>query len=436
MVDRSGSEMFPFLRLGNGCVSLDYSSDQYLEGSHCPTCNAVAPNREISDGVIVRYRCANPNCAIAKGGIYESWYVCTACLFTGKSGRIKSHRPYVKDKHVSTKKHLDSLASLEVTFLEEKTSGVLPLEVSSRKRDQTSSDRLRKELGVFFSNENLVSILWYELGMGRNCMEPLVMASCFPNEFNREADTAAKEDLIGELRSAYNYFQMSRDMRERVMVQCLHSYNLGRRHEHEDTKQPPTASHIDECFLTGKPLLTGATMEQQLHSQAFFRSGRPPCADEEKRVRRICPPRNLNELSHRYLSSGVTSLTELLPIPPVAVTPQEDHAITRPQDCILDFLAHGCPLQVISPSLLSKHPASRYSWITESPRAREIISLVPLDDTNASTVNVLVLPYLLWRDDFEANNSTKKKGSTWMFTMTIAPTRHTTTCCSRSIHWQ
>ena len=267
----------------------------------------------------------------------------------------------------------------------------------SRKRQVDCNAVLRTTLDSKFGTSLLRESLWCEHGEGRSCIEPIVMRSVFRTDGCNSTDTANPGDLSNEFMNSFIHFGMTKAVRERVAKQCHQYYLLGRRHEVEDT-----------------------LARQDVSSSSDNHSSNPTY---QRGPRRILPPSSMNEVNQRYVV-GKSSVTLTLPIPKVSGVRAPGHATTNPVVCVEDFLAHGCPFEVIKP-----FPSGQeFSWITESPRAQEILKLA-LDSTHpelgapSGPRLLMVLPLLLWRDDFEANNSTKTRGSTWCFTMTIAPKR-------------
>ena len=78
---------------------------------------------------------------------------------------------------------------------------------------------LKNKLEQHVEDPQLQLYLWYALGRNMNGTEPVVMTSCFPEDCNLDTDTATPQDLEAELTSSAIFFQMSRDMRERVLRQ-------------------------------------------------------------------------------------------------------------------------------------------------------------------------------------------------------------------------
>ena len=357
-------QMFPFHCHDNGTLVFTITEGQAfsLDNKKCIHCQESSRECTLSDDVLLQYQCTNQSCSCLKSSQKSfTWYLCTACLYCGSGGRLNSGRKHIRDKHMVSMKHRESLQRLQNTYQQQQECAVRESQqeknnIPSRKRSTDYSDKLKDSLDDLFDDDQLVTILWYELGKKKSGMEPLIMSSCFPREFNKHTDSALTEDLMGELRSGYLFFQMTRDMRERVMKQCLHYYSLGRRHEREDAQRVSAGSAVLDTRKEQANLISETTT----------------------RLRRILPTGSVNDLNHRYLI-GSSSLTENLPIP-VVVKTKGDHAVTDPVDCIRDFLAHGCIFQEISPELLEVAPDTGYCWITETPRAREILSFLQTSD--------------------------------------------------------
>jgi hypothetical protein len=115
---------------------------------------------------------------------------------------------------------------------------------------------------------------------------------------------------------------------------------------------------------------------------------------------------------------GKSALLPNLPRPSVTVV--DDHAYMSLKDCVADLLGHGYELDSIEPSVeFSHNPEGAISLISQTVRARRILSNVSKAHQNSS--NVLILYITEWSDGFEPASSKGNRNSCWMKTVTIAP---------------
>jgi len=252
---------------------------------------------------------------------------------------------------------------------------------NDRKRKTDASRELDSVLHEHFGETQLKEFLHCHLTDGGIGAGPMVIRSF--DQYGSVGGNWNPEEVEWELRSAHIYFGLSRGWRERIVSMVDHYYHRGRRHADHDMERRST------------------------------------------QTRHIIPPRDLNEVNTRYIRSG-RSIAMNLPTP-LMLKNVPGHACITLTECIKDLLAHGIRHECI-PLVSRMAEGQSYDWITDTPRADEIRRSVGMAVEQAHLAGVedrsiRMLPYIIWNDDFEANNSTKKKGSTWLQTVTLAPHR-------------
>lgn len=167
--------------------------------------------------------------------------------------------------------------------------------------------------------------------------------------------------------------------------------------------------------------------EKTLPGSELIRLSSPPPPQWEKRV---VPCKDHAEIRYRYFRPK-DGLAKNLPIPSVK-TDIANHACLDPLDCVKNLLAHGIPIGPIGHSSSTHYSFALkpYSWITETPRARELkdlalgVAATRRSEGTCTGEELIILPAFSWQDDFDPNNSTKNnRGSVWTQTLTIAPPR-------------
>jgi hypothetical protein len=388
----------------------------------CPECgnlNAGQPeSKVIEDTVFFIPVCSSASCRI------KTWSVCVSCSKYSNGEGYKDSRESFLKRHVASSSHrnwlVNNLSNVERDHKSSTTSmaGIDLLE-KSQKRTEDHDRSLKKTLRQNFGSTMQMDMLWFALGMQQDGTVPLVMNACFPTDYNKDKDTADKEELRAEFLSSHNYFLMTKSMREQVVNQCNFYYNLGRKHQKEDEANNEQVAATKEYSKLSPPSGTYLPIARDPESKNHPVN---KTVDAKLRARRIVPPRNINEVNTRYLISN-HSITKNLPIPPVGNSFQE-HATTNLVDCLKDFFSNGTPFGLVTPEPPAAGTHESVSWITESLHASTIRAFATDIYRNANTPPTLtraIAPYIIWRDDFESNNSTKKKGSTWCMTVTFAP---------------
>lgn len=405
--------------------SLKLNASQYPTTKNCAfvckSCNHHGSNITPTESLFFVVSCHNSRCRT------QEWSVCSVCAYFGQAqfGRFTTTQQYFFRKHVDAKTHKDQHHAVMGALTGGRTDGGTQLQENIRKRSEDRGTQLRTVLSQHFAGTPLMDILWCELGMQVSGTQPLVLASCFPTDYCKEKDVAVAHDLEADFMSSRTYFRMSKSTRQSVVEMCNYNYQLGRRHQKEDDawqkeEKDTMAADADAASSTQRGKRpTGSTNIQvvgKVDDNVMSKS------KSRMNIRRIVPPRDLNEVDNRYLVSK-HSITMNLPIPKVS-TRIVDHATTSLIGCLRDLLCSGTPFEPVP-----LHPPSEnttVSWITETLRAAKITEIARSCFGGASRnppLSPIVIPYIVWRDDFESNNSTKKKGSTWCLTVTFAPSR-------------
>jgi hypothetical protein len=388
----------------------------------CKDCKSYASGITLVMPLEIFFEC----CCDNQGCTVKKWLVCSICAYVngGENGQYATTKKSFIKKHVTSATHKKSQKDLLLTLVDnqkiviEDSSSLL--QNSTLKRKEDSSKELRKVLGAHFGGSIQMEMLWCELGKQVSGTQHLVLSSSFPTDHCKTNDTAVAEDMVADFLAAKTYFRMSKGTRKSVVEMCHYYYELGGRHKKEDIDWEKQV--MDDA----RSMRHSKGDEDTAHDQStYLLLGNQISLAENKsstNMRRILPACNLKDIDNRYLSSK-HSITQNLPIPPVSKR-RANHATTSLVGCLKDILSNGTPFDPVP--FEQPQDQSTVSWITETPMASKMRDMAGCcfgeHNTNPSLPR-LIMPYIVWRDDFESNNSTKTKGSTWCQTVTIAPSK-------------
>ena len=324
-----------------------------------------------------------------------SWTVCRVCLLVVKKRKSVSFydgRTGTMMNHLNRKVHLKSAETLGKRMKERDEEEKKEIKMRSREIAELYFP-VGSRHGLFFRHQ----FINQESGH-----RALVMASYFPKERSLGVtglcrdNGVLEEELDEDFEAARLFIDLPPSLQRRFAKVYSSGYQRGIKHS-EWQRSPPS--------------------------------------DHPSNVRYIKVPSGYEECKKRY-SSTKTSIGRNLPSPEI-IRDVEGYARVSIVECIRLFFAYGSPFQIVP--LDSFSLGKEYSWITETPRMQELVkgakammekykqSLVDQAKESGEkapkTPPCYVCPLVIWKDDYDPNNTRKSKGSNHLQVLTIAPAK-------------